>query len=208
MTRALVLVGFVGLGSCSCQERKPPEKSPADVNLSKGVSPIPVSPKSVPQSKPMAAAKPLQLVVRAWHLQQKVAERRVTDLLTQTKAGYTYAVTGDGTVRLAGIEPSPLPSVKKTQGKSFQGIKVQIATLERAEIGGTAALITAKKVWKKGHIVSAQTLLESGLRELASQSGGSGRIYPLRLGTPRFEEGEIRAEITARILKDGASGLP
>ena len=86
--------------------------------------------------------------------------------------------------------------------------KSAIAALERAEIGGTAALITAKKVGKKGHIVSAQTLLESGLRELASQSGGSGRIYPLRLGTPRFEEGEIRAEITARILKDGASGLP
>ncbi len=209
MSKGLALVGLLCLGGCSCQGdktvKRDTKKAPA---LKKGVTPI-ETPVSGPQtSQPMAAAKPLHLVVRAWHPKQAEAEKQLRELLAQTKAGYTFAVTGDGRVLLKPLPAAEIAPSKPKPGLGFNGIKTVVSAAEREEVGGAAALVTASLPWRGGALISARSLLEAGLSQLAKQSGGSGRIYPLRLGEPRIDQGQIRAEVTARVLKDGASGLP
>lgn len=210
MSKGLVFISLLFWTACSCQGQKAGPKSSQERKKKdpKGVSPVEVVQKKGGQVEPMAAARPLQMVIRAWNQDASEAERQATELLAQTQAGYSYAVTGDGRVILNPLPIGPAEKVMPTKGTRLQGMKTMIVARERAEIGGSAALMTAAAPWKPGAETKARTLFESGLRQIAKQSGGSGRIYPLRLGAPRIEQGEIRAEITARILRDGRSGLP
>lgn len=209
MAKGLALVGLLCLGGCSCQGDKTVKREAKKTAPSmKGVTPVTIPVKGAKGSEPMAAAKPLHLVIRAWHPKRVEAEKQLNELLAQSKAGYTFAVTGDGRVLLKPLAPVVIEAPQAKPGLGFNGIKTVISATKRQEVGGSSALVTASLPWKGGELVSARSLLQAGLSQLAKQSGGSGRIYPLRLGEPRIDQGQIRAEITARVLKDGASGLP
>lgn len=164
--------------------------------------------KTAPLVPSMDEARPLSLVLRAWDPVPDQADRLAQTLLNQAQAGYRYARTGEGRILLTPLEGSDPKPVQLKRGSGLSGRTMTVVAMGVAEMGGEAILVTSELPAKGNEIPTARALLEQGLRQVALQVGRSGRIYPLRLGEPRRGDGKVQAELTARVLIDGESGLP